>query len=235
VNVAVRDDGGADVATAVGVAGATLVPEDGERAVDAVVAVGEAALRSAAADPPDAPLLPVTAGGGRHLVARDSLDAALAAAVAGDTRVASHAVLGVRRDDAVVGRALRDVTVVTASPGSISEYAVTAGGRSVVSVRADGVVVATPVGSDGYAAAAGGPVLDAGTGVAVVPIAPFSTAATTHVTDPGAGLAVSVERRGEVAVYLDGVRRGAVDVDADLRIDRDGTLDVLVPTGTEKF
>jgi NAD+ kinase len=105
----------------------------------------------------------------------------------------------------------------------------------VASVRADGVVVATPVGSDGYAAAAGGPVLDAGTGVAVVPIAPFSTAATTHVADPGDGLAVSVERRGEVAVYLDGVRRGAVDVDADLRIDRDGTLDVLVPTGTEKF
>jgi NAD+ kinase len=231
VNVAVR--GGDGVDEAVGVAGATLVPE--EEDCDAVVAVGEAALRSVAATPPAAPLLPVTATGGRHVVARDSLDAALAALVAGDVRTTTHPVLAVRRDETRVGRALRDVTVVAASPGCISEYAVTAGDRPVASVRADGVVLATPMGSDGYAAAAGGSILDAGTGAAVVPVAPFSTAATTHVVDPAAGVAVAVKREGDVALFLDGDRRGSVAVGADLRIERDGTVDVAVPTGTENF
>jgi NAD+ kinase len=235
VNVAVRGDGDEDIAAAAGVAGATLVPEGGERPVDAVVAVGESAIRSAAVRPPGVPILPVTDGGGHHLVDRKTLDAALAALVADEARVASHPVLVVRRGGAVVGHAFRDVTVMTAVPGSISEYAVTAAGRPVASVRADGVVVATPMGSEAYAAAAGGPTLDAGTGVAVVPVAPFSTAVTTHIADPDAGLTVSVKRESEVSVYLDGARRGTIGVDATLGIDRGRTVESLVPTGTEKF
>jgi NAD+ kinase len=228
VNVAVR--GGDDDSAAVGVGGATVVAEDADP--DVVVAVGDDAIRSAVADPPDAPLLPVTAEGGRHLVARDSLDAAVAAVAAGDRRVDAHPILGLG-DDAV--RALRDVTLVTDAPASISEYAVAVGDERLRSVRADGVVVATPMGSDGYAAAAGGSVLEAGAGVAVVPIAPFSTAAERRVVDPTTPLTVSVEREGAVAVVVDGVRHRTVDRGTDLRIGRVDTLDVVTPTRTENF
>jgi len=232
VNVAVRG-GDADDVAAVGVGGAAVVAEgDGP---DAVVAVGDDAIRTAATDAPEAPLLPVTAEGGRHVVARDSLDAAVAAVVAGDRRVDAHPVVGLYRDDTLVARALRDVTLVTDAPASISEYALTIGEERVGSVRADGVVVATPLGSDGYAAAAGGSVLEAGTGVAVVPIAPFTTAAATRVADPDTPVHLSVEREGTVALVVDGVRHGAVDRGADVRLHRVGSLDVLAPTRTENF
>ena len=232
VNVAVRG-GSDDDAAALAVGGATVVEEAADPAV--VVAAGDDAIRSAVVDPPAAPLLPVTAAGGRHLVARDSLAAAVAAVAAGDYRVAAHPILGVDDDGDVVARALRDVTLVTDTPASISEYALAAGDARLGSVRADGVVLATPLGSDGYAAAAGGAVLEAGAGVAVVPIAPFSTAAETRVVDPDGVVTVSVEREGAVAVVVDGVHRGVVDCGADLRIERAGSLDVTTPTRTEKF
>lgn len=231
MNVAVRD--GDDDTAAVG-GGATVVTEDDDPAV--VIAVGDDAIRSAVTDPPDAPLLPVTAEGGRHLVARDSLDSAVAAVAAGDRRVDTHPILGLglghSDDDA---RALRDVTLVTDAPASISEYAVAVGDEHLESVRADGIVVATPLGSDGYAAAAGGAILEPGAGAAVVPIAPFSTTAARRVVDPTTPLTVSVEREGTVAVVVDGVRHRTVDRGADLRIERVDTLDVVTPTRTENF
>ncbi|MFD1594955.1 ATP-NAD kinase, partial [Haloplanus litoreus] len=214
---------------AVGVSGASLVPEDGERAVDAVVGVGDDAIRSTVADSPDAPVLPVTADGGRHLVARDTLDGALATLVAGDGTRWSHPVVGVHRDGSVVARAVKDVALVTAAPASISEYALRAGATRLGSVRADGIVVATPMGSDGYAAAAGGPVLEAGAGLSVVPVAPFSTSPDVRVVDPEAGLGLSVEREGEVALFVDGIRYGSADVGTDVRIERAGVLDVVTP------
>jgi NAD+ kinase len=232
VRVALRG-GDADDAAAVGVAGATVVDETADPAL--VVAVGDAAVRSAVVDPPTAPLLPVTPGGGRHLVARDALDAAVAAVVAGDRRALAHPVLGLSHDGESVARALREVTLVTDTPASISEYTLAVGGERLGSVRADGVVVATPLGSDGYAAAAGGPVVEAGGGAAVVPVAPFSTAARPRVIDPDRPLTCSVEREGAVALVVDGSRRGVVDRGATLRIGRAGTLDVVVPAGTERF
>ena len=232
MNVAVRGGDDDDVA-ALAVGGATVVDEADDPAV--VAAVGDAAIRSAVDDPPEVPLLPVTEDGGRHLVARDALDAAVAAVVDGDRRVTSHPVLGLHHDGDAVARALRDVTLVTDAPASISEYAVTVGDEPLGSVRADGFVVATPLGSDGYAAAAGGPILEAGAGVAVVPIAPFSTAAETRAVDLDVPLTFSVEREGTVALVVDGVHRGVVDCGADLRIERAGSLDVTTPTRTEKF
>ena len=232
MKVAVRG-GDADDVAAVGVGGATVVDE--AAGPDAVVAVGDAAIRSAVADPPAAPLLPVTPAGGRHLVTRDTLDAAVAAIAAGDRRVDTHPVLGLHHDGDAVARALRDVTLVTDAPASISEYTLAVGDERLGSVRADGIVAATPLGSDGYAAAAGGAILEPGAGVAVVPIAPFSTAAETRVVDPGVPFTCTVEREGAVALVVDGVRRGVVDRGAHLRIDRVGSLDVVTPTGTENF
>jgi len=232
VNVAVRgDDRG--VQGVLDDAGVALVAEGGDRCIDAVLAVDEAGLRSVAADPPDAPVLHVTEDGGRGAVAPSALGDALATVDAGEGRVDPHPVLRVRRDGATVGRVLREVVLVTATPASISEYAV-AGDGTDTSVRADGVVVATPVGSDGYAAAAGGPTLEATTGVVVVPVAPFSTSADVTVVDPDAGLSLSVVREGEIALFLDGVRHGAVGVGADLRIERAGSV-ALVSTRTENF
>jgi len=234
VNVAVRG-GTDDDSAAIAVGGGSVVDEDDDH--ETLVAVGDDAIRSLTTEPPSAPVLPVTAEAGRHRVARDDLDAAVAALAAGDRRVDAHPVLGLSHEGSAIARALRDVTFVTDAPASISEYAVATGEERLGSVRADGFVVATPLGSDGYASVAGGAVLEAGTGVTVVPIAPFSTETETYVVDPApdAPLSVSVERDGAVALVADGVRYGAVDRGADLRVERVDTVDLVLPNRTENF
>ncbi len=97
--------------------------------------------------------------------------------------------------------ALFDITLVTTEPARISEYTVSVGSRTHAEFRADGVVVATPLGSSGYSRAAGGPQLEPGTGVAVVPIAPFATYTDRWVIEPP--LTVRVERDDSVTVFAD--------------------------------
>ena len=103
--------------------------------------------------------------------------------------------------------AVFDTTLVTTEPARISEYAISVAGRRHAEFRADGVVVATPLGSSGYSRAAGGPQLEPGTGVAVVPIAPFATHTDTWIIEPP--LTVRVERDDSVTVFADTTRLAA--------------------------
>ncbi|VTT87538.1 NAD kinase [Halorubrum sp. DM2] len=209
---------------------------------DAIVAVGDAALWDAAravasADARSVPILPV--GDGRYAVdadlAVDRLDAVVAglggseASLDGFACVA-HPVLAV--DGAGDGRrhfAAANVAFVTATPARISEYEIAFLDGESVSVRADGAVVATPLGSDGYAAAAGGPVVSPGGGLAVVPVAPFTTRPDTWVVTDG--VRVTVEREEEpVALVVDGTRRGTVEPHRTVRVETATTVDLLSPT-----
>jgi NAD+ kinase len=108
-----------------------------------------------------------------------------------------------------------------------------------VRVRADGVVAATPVGSRGYARAAGGPVVVPGSGVGtVVPIAPFATDTESWVLGLD-GLALSVERDGvPVEVLADDRPLGTVEPGTAVRLAPDGALELALvpesrPTGAQ--
>ncbi|ELZ36618.1 NAD(+)/NADH kinase [Halorubrum tebenquichense] len=225
--------------TAATAAGARLVDP---RESDAIVAVGATALRDAArtvasGGAPPVPILPV--GDGRHAVdaalAADRLDAVVAGldgsegAIGGFERV-GHPVLAV--EGAGDGRrrlAAADVAFVTATPARISEYGLAFPDGESVSVRADGAAVATPLGSDGYAAAAGGPVVSPGSGLSVVPVSPFTTRPDTWVVTDG--VRVTVERDQEpVALVVDGTRRGTVEPHRPVRVETATTVDLLSPT-----
>jgi NAD+ kinase len=239
--LAVLGDG--DAATAVRsaatAAGARLAdrPE-----ADAVVAVGDATLReavraAASGEARSVPILPI--GEGRHAVdpgvAADRVEEVVdalgesGAGLDGFSRV-SHPVLSV--NGAGDGRrrfAAADVAFVTADPARISEYGIAFADGDSVSVRADGAVVATPLGSDGYAAAAGGPVVSPGGGLSVVPVSPFTTRPDTWVTS--GGVRVTVERAEErVALVVDGSRRGTVEPHRAVSIEVAATVDLLSPT-----
>jgi NAD+ kinase len=198
LGVAVRGDAG--VATTLADADAVGVVTEADAAF--VVVAGDAALAALATDPPPVPVLPVTASGGRHAVARENLPAAVAALAAGDRRAASHPLLEVLVNGTAVDRAALDVTLMTREAARISEYAIRSDAGPVADFRADGVVAATPLGSEGYAHDSGGPVLDAGSGLAVVPVAPFATHCDTWVLRPDVRL--SVERdESTVLLYAD--------------------------------
>ncbi|SMO68502.1 NAD(+)/NADH kinase [Halorubrum cibi] len=202
---------------------------DDSTAADAIVAVGDEAIRdvlvdSASADGVgsipaervDAPVLPVREG--RHAVDPAALRDAIREVLGGDARRVDHPVLSVDIDGYQVHKAVFDVGFVTDEPARISEYAVDLAVDREVAFRADGVVVATPLGSDGYAAAAGGPLIEPGGGIAVVPIAPFTTRSDTWVVPDGT--AVSIRRDAEtVSIVVDGDRRGTVTPGRPVRIE----------------
>lgn len=196
----------------------------------AIVAPGESSFRALARAAPGAPVLPVDCAAGVRAVPAAALEDALAELLErGPAATDEHAVLDVAVDGASVGRAVRQVTVVTAEPAGISEFAVEAAGAGRVDeVRADGVVVATPAGSVDYAAAGGGPLCAPGTGLAVVPVAPFRVERTRWVL-PDAGCSVSVCRdETPVAVEVDGEVGRTVECEATVRVEREATVETAV-------
>lgn len=206
-------------------AGATVRQFDGPIAlpdgVDTLVAVGESALLDLPRGDtvPEMPVLPVDAGPGVGSVPRSAVDSASRHLVAGDCETRSVPVLRAATDGTERARALCDLLLVTAEPARISEYSVTSAETPVSQFRADGVIVATAVGSHGYARSVGGPVLDHRTDVvATAPVAPFATDAD-HWVLPEDSVTLRVER-DEVPVELlaDDRRVGRLDPFAELSI-----------------
>jgi NAD+ kinase len=240
--VVVRGDDGGDVAAAVREAGGRILarsptdaadregiePPDAEAPVapDVVLAVGEAALSTVADDVPDAPVLPVAAGVGRYGVSRSAVARAVAAVRGGDVWTVTHPLLSVAVGGQSAGRAVTAATLVTSEAARISEYTVTDGVERLASFRADGVVVATPLGSPGYARAVGGSVLAPETGVSVVPISPYATQSDSWVVRPPVELTVQRED-APVSLVLDDEVARRVPASAPVVVDVDGTATFL--------
>ena len=215
--------------TAVREAGGSVVPVGD---ADAVVADGERALREATEAAAGTPVLPVGVGDSPHAVSGQHATVTVGRLLRGEGHVVTHPRLVVAVAGETVGDALLDVTLVTGEPGRISEYGVTLDGDRLDSFRADAVVAATPLGSGGYAAAAGGAKLAADTGLVVVPIAPFETRSDTWVV-PGR-VTLTVERdEGPVHLVVDDEVRRTVPAHEPVRVTVDGEISLVrVPSDT---
>jgi NAD+ kinase len=109
----------------------------------------------------------------------DGVAAAIEAVVAGEFTPESRMLLvgSVRRagKTLMTALAMNDVVVSRGAIGSMIEFAVTVDGEFVYTLRADGLIVATPTGTTAYALSAGGPILHpALSAIALVPISPHT-------------------------------------------------------------
>ncbi|GGM72299.1 NAD+ kinase [Halarchaeum rubridurum] len=183
--------------------------------VDAVAAFTEGALYALvrAGVPAETPVLPLNADPVADAVTPTDRDRALRRLVRGEYEPRERPTIAVeaRRE---TYRALSDVMLATAEAARISEYAIEARGEAGVApvdaVRADGVAVATPLGSRGYTATADGPTLSPTVdAVTVVPIAPFRVECPNWVVSlPGM---LTVERdETDVALLVDDADVGLV-------------------------
>lgn len=200
-----------------------------------VIAAGESALCSLVSHGVDVPVLPVDAGRGVRSVPPDraGVEGAVDSLVTGDWTTVDRPVVAA---DPPGARVLFDLMLATADPAQISEYTVRIDDEPIASFRGDGVVVATPAGSVGYARAASGPVVTPDTDVVVVvPVGAFATDVDNWVV-PVERLALRIERdETTVEVRADDRTAGAVDPDAVVRFRREDTLAIAVVEESRPF
>jgi NAD+ kinase len=204
----------------------------------AVVALGEAALLSLVREGVEVPILPIDAGAGYGGVAREAAGGAVEALLGDEFETVRRTLLSVSVGGERVGRALADVTLVTAEPARISEYAVRSRDEEVSRFRADGVVVSTPTGSHGYGRSAGGPVVQPDTGVVgVVPVAPFAVNVDHWVLSAEQPVELTVERdEGAVSLLLDDRRTRGVSPHTTVEVVADGAVELVrVPASPPFF
>ena len=167
-----------------------------------IIAVGEESLLAVARRVPDPPVVPVETGGRRYDVSVAAIGRVVDAATADALETAAHPVLEVSVANERAGTAFLDVALLTADPARISEFGVDSNDGWSETVRADGIVAATPMGSTGYAHAVGGPVLAPRTGVVAAPISAYAMHVRPWVLRPPVSL--SVERdEARVTLRLD--------------------------------
>jgi NAD+ kinase len=127
---------------------------------------------------------------GRYLEERRTLLAAVVVRTNGE------------RDDAL---ALNEVVVNRGSLGSMIECAVEIDGRFVYSMRADGIIVATPTGSTAYALSAGGPILDPQlASFLLVPVAPHALTHRPIAISDAARISITVLSARDAGFHCDG-------------------------------
>jgi len=136
------------------------------------------------------------------------LESAVGAILEGDFIPEQRTMLSgtVRRGGKAIFTALafNDVVVSRGAMGSMIELAVTVDGEFIYSLRADGLIVATPTGSTAYALSAGGPILHpALQALALVPISPHTLSNRPVAIRGNSRVEVTLERGADARVNFD--------------------------------
>ncbi|MCL1846611.1 MAG: NAD(+)/NADH kinase [Coriobacteriia bacterium] len=103
--------------------------------------------------------------------------------------------------------AVNELAVSRGHFGRIVELDLAINGTYITSVKGDGILVATPTGSTGYALSAGGPIISpAHEGLCVVPISPHSLTSRAIVTTRNdvVGIVPNQQNRQQLVLFIDG-------------------------------
>ncbi len=143
-------------------------------AIDAIVALGGdgTILRSVPyAAGRDVPILGINLGNKGFLVAAESdhLETALDALISGKAAIDRRRLIHINGDDSLL--ALNDVAILRGGLPRLISVRVSVNGEKVGVYRCDGILLASPTGSTGYALSAGGPIVVPGTAcLEIIPI-----------------------------------------------------------------
>jgi NAD+ kinase len=140
---------------------------------------------------------------------RDML-AGIAAIVEGKYTMEERALLDAEifrgRESVLRTLALNEAVVGKGSQGRLIEFDLSHDGEFVYSLRADGVIVATPTGSTAYALSAQGPILHpAVPALALVPLAPHTLSARPVSVSDRAVIEISLKHALDARAHFDGL------------------------------
>ncbi len=187
-----------------------------ENSADVVVGVGgDGTLLKAVsiAHPLDIPVIGVNLGTVGYLTDVDPgrVEDMLDALSAGDVRELNRMTLTATLPDGSEHHAINDAVLEKVMSQRVVHITVEINGRHFTTYRADGLIVATPLGSTAYSLSAGGPVLDPELeAIIMTPVAPHSLLSRSIVLAPDAELTFTVSIDREVRLNVDGRDAGVV-------------------------
>jgi NAD+ kinase len=133
--------------------------------------------------------------------------------------------------------ALNEAAIVRGSAARVVRLDVSIGDSHLATYIADGLVVATPTGSTGYAFSAGGPILDpTSRNLILVPIAAYLAGIRSVVVGPSHTVTVRIESAADVLVSIDGHDDVPLRVGDSVRITaRQRPIHFVHPSGGADF
>jgi NAD+ kinase len=186
----------------------------GKRAELAVVVGGDGTMLAAARNlvRHRVPVIGINQGrvGFMTDIGHDDMRAGLGAILDGSYSLEERALLDaeIRRDNETLLRtiALNEAVVGKGSQGRLIEFELSLDGEFVYTLRADGVIVATPTGSTAYALSAQGPILHpAVPALALVPLNPHTLSARPVSVSDRAVVEIVLVRALDARAHFDGL------------------------------
>jgi NAD+ kinase len=177
---------------------------------DAIVAIGGDGTFLSALRRTRVPLLPISAGTVGILAefdGRQESDVAQAIdrLLDGRYQLEEPMKLAAQKEGNPLPDATNEYVVHSDQVGKMGRFEIAINGRAAGTVQADGLIVATPIGSTAYALSSLGPVVDpAVEGIVVTAIAPFRVGARAIVLDPLSTVTVRTTGRAGAIALADG-------------------------------
>ena len=115
---------------------------------------------------------------------------------------------------------LNDVVINKTAKARMIQFGISVDGREIATLRADGLIVATPTGSTAYSLSAGGPILQPHVpAIVLTPICPHTLSFRPTVISSAARVRIDLRTPGEeVYLTLDGQRGGKMEDDDAVEI-----------------
>jgi NAD+ kinase len=160
----------------------------------------------------DVPVIGVNLGTVGYLteVEPENVSEMLRRLATGQLGINSRMTVAAETPDGSMLHGINDVVMEKVLSQRLVRIAVEVGGEFFTTFRADGLILATPLGSTAYSLSAGGPVVDPDLDVLIMtPVAPHSLMSRPTVFTPGTELRFTVATERQVRVNVDG-RAGMV-------------------------
>jgi NAD+ kinase len=145
----------------------------------------------------------------------------LQSALEGASRLVRRMMLQVTLPDGAVSRVLNDVVIHWGRRARLIELGVKIGSSREIEVRADGLIVSTPVGSSAYSIAANGPLVHPDLEATLLtPICPYSGLKRPLLTPPHLKVEIFLRGGEDLTLTLDGRAFFSVEKGQTLTIER---------------
>lgn len=176
---------------------------------DVVITIGGDGTILRAAQSVDAVFIGINNGGVGFLadIPVDGIEEGLARIRSGEYTIADRFKLDSYLNGELLPPAVNEVVIHTDTVAKIRQFRILVDGHLATEVRADGVIVSTPIGSTGYAMSLGAPMIDpAVEAFVIVPIAAYKFTSRPFIVPSGSKVTVECETPRGCLVVVDGER-----------------------------